>query len=77
MREYDCTFRNSIDITGKVKIGQIFQEIFVKGMKTAQIFDIIRRESKIFDVLNDLFQTTVDSIGSSTGIIAVENVEDY
>ena len=65
-----------IDISGKVKILQIVQKIFIKDLKTSQIIHIFFCEMQILDVINHLIQACCNGESVSTGIIPVECIKN-
>mgnify|MGYP000370404057 CR=1 FL=1 len=69
------SFGNGVDIAGKFKISQIFQEILFKDPSGAQIIDVLGIEMEILDVFDDLLQPGCDGEAASVGHIAEEHVE--
>ena len=74
-RKYHGSFRDRIDISGKMKSSQIFQKIFIKNIQRAQIIDIIRRKMQVANVLYHLFQACRHRIGAAAWILAVKCVK--
>ena len=74
--EYDSSFRNCVDISGKTESAQIFQEIFFKNIKTSEVINIFCFKVKILDILDHLFQTCCDREASPAWIDTIEHVED-
>ena len=62
-------------VEGLKAVKVLSAEIFVKHIQTLQIADIVRRELKIFDVIDDLFQTTGDGIAATTWIFPVKCIK--
>ena len=55
---------------------KIFQKIFFKYGKTAQIFDILICKSQILNILNHLLQSGTNGKTASAWIITVKHVEN-
>ena len=74
--EHEGTFRNSVNGTGKVEIGQVVQEILIEDSDAAQIFDISVTEVELLDVIDQLLDAAHDRITAAKRIGTEESVKD-
>ena len=74
--KYNCAFRNSINIAGKMEIFQIFQKILFKQSCAAKVVDIILFKMQIFNIFDDLLQTGTDRVAAPYRVAAVKCIEN-
>ena len=58
-----------------METSQIRKKFFLKDIETSQIVNIIIRETQILDVIDQLFKTTGNRIGTAAWVCSVENIK--
>ena len=67
--------RDRPDITGKLEVAQILQELLVKQVLSPQVLDIVLIKVEVLDVIDQLLQACGNGKAAAVGHIAEENIE--
>ena len=73
--EHGSTLGHCPDIAGEMEISQIRQELLAEELPATKVFDILRGEVQVLNVLDDLLQTGSDGKAAAIGTTAEEQIE--
>ena len=74
--KHQSSFRNCIDIAGKLEVCQIIQEVRIEDLQTAKILDVLTAEMQILHIADQLLDAAHNGIAAPEGICAIESVEN-
>ena len=76
LREDNGSFRNRVDISGEMKMQEVFQEILVKGSGGAKVFDILLIKGQVLHIIDQLLQPGADGISAAIRVAAVKCIKN-
>ena len=75
--EHQSAFGDRVDAARELKAGEILKEVFFEDPEPAEVFNVLRAEVQLVDVLDQLLDPAHDRITAAKGIVPEERVEDH